>query len=137
LMRAPRSYTKEDVVEISCHGGIVSLRTILTLATELGARLAEPGEFTKRAFLNGRIDLTQAEAVLDIIQAKTSAFLRVSTHQLKGELALELAEIREQIMNVYTEIEAIVNFPEDDIDAQGKKEIGRRIIEAKERIEKL
>src|SRR5204862_7194792 len=96
VMRGPKSYSKEDIVEISCHGGIVSLRMILTIATELGARLAEPGEVTKRAFLNGRIDLTQAEAVLDIIQAKTSAFLRVSTHQLKGELALELAEIREQ-----------------------------------------
>lgn len=137
VMRAPKSYTKEDIVEISCHGGSISLKSILTIVTELGARLADPGEFTKRAFLNGRIDLTQAEAVLDVIQAKTSAFLRVSTHQLKGELSVELAEIREHIMNVYTQLEAIVNFPEDDIDAQGRKQIGQRVAETKARIEKL
>ena len=120
VMRAPKSYTKEDVLEISCHGGIVSLRSIVVLATELGARLAEPGEFTKRAFLNGRIDLAQAEAVLDIIQAKTDAFLHVSTHQLKGELSTELEGIREQLMNIYVEIEAIVNFPEDELGTDDK-----------------
>ena len=117
LMRAPNSYTKEDVVEFSCHGGIVSLRAILDLTLELGARLAEPGEFTKRAFLNVRIDLAQAEAVLDIIQSKTSAFLRVSTNQLKGELSLKLESIREQLMNGYVELEALVNFPDDDVDS--------------------
>ena len=100
VMRAPKSYTREDVVEISCHGGAISLKSILALTIRLGARLAEPGEFTKRAFLNGRIDLTQAEAVLDIIQAKTDAFLQVSTNQLKGDLAVELEKIREQLMNM-------------------------------------
>lgn len=118
VMRGPKSYTREDVVEISTHGGIVSVRTIFKLAVELGARPADPGEFTKRAFLNGRIDLAQAEAVLDIIQSRTEAFLRVSTNQLKGELSTELAKIREQLMNVYVAIEAIINFPEDDIDAE-------------------
>ena len=137
VMRAPKSYTKEDVVEISCHGGMVSLRNILATATDFGARLAEPGEFTKRAFLNGRIDLTQAEAVLDIIQAKTSAFLRVSNHQLKGDLTRQLENIREQIMAVYLQLEAIVNFPEDDIDAKGKQDIAQRIAEAKSRIDQL
>ncbi len=117
VMRGPRSYTREDIVEISSHGGIVSLKTILTIAVRLGARLAEPGEFTKRAFLNGRIDLTQAEAVLDVIQSKTEAFLRVSTHQLKGDLSIELEKIRESLMNIYVEIEAIVNFPEEDVDS--------------------
>jgi len=104
---------------------MVSLRRTLTLATELGARLAEPGEFTKRAFLNGRIDLTQAEAVLDIIQAKTDAFLQVSTQQLKGDLSAELESIREQLMNIYIALEALINFPEDDTDSgTGEKLLG-------------
>ncbi|MCK5506611.1 MAG: tRNA uridine-5-carboxymethylaminomethyl(34) synthesis GTPase MnmE [Thermodesulfovibrionia bacterium] len=141
VMRAPKSYTKEDVVEISCHGGIVSLRSILVLATELGARLAEPGEFTKRAFLNGRIDLAQAEAVLDVIQAKTDAFLQVSTHQLKGELSTELEVIREQLMGIYIEIEAIVNFPEDDVNADDAVRNDRPMLKAihaaKERVDGL
>ncbi len=117
VMRGPHSYTTEDIVEISSHGGSVSLRTILNLALRFNARLAEPGEFTKRAFLNGRIDLVQAEAVLDIIQSKTDAFLKVSTHQLKGELSTELDHIRSGLMAVYTEIEALVNFPEDELSA--------------------
>ena len=118
LMRAPKSYTREDVVEISAHGGVASMRAILNLAVDLGARPADPGEFTKRAFLNGRIDLTQAEAVLDMIHSRTEAFLRVSANQLKGELSTELEKIREQLMSVYVAIEAIINFPEDDIDAE-------------------
>ena len=134
VMRAPKSYTREDVVEISCHGGAVSLKAILALAMRLGARLAEPGEFTKRAFLNGRIDLTQAEAVLDIIQAKTDAFLKVSTHQLKGDLSAELEAIREQIMNIYVAVEAIVNFPEDGIEGQGKEKIMAGLTAAKDRV---
>jgi len=137
VMRAPKSYTKEEVVEISCHGGMVVLKMILNLAVGGGARLAEPGEFTKRAFLNGRIDLTQAEAVLDIIQAKTEAFLRVSHNQLKGELSLELEAIREELMNIYTEIEAIVNFPEDEIEAQGWVELRQSIQKAERRVDKL
>ncbi len=145
LMRSPKSYTKEDVVEISCHGGSVVLRAILSLALKLGARLAEGGEFTKRAFLNGRIDLTQAEAVLDIIQAKTEAFLRVSTNQLKGELSRRLEDIRERLMNMYVEIEAIVNFPEDDIDpstplnidSPGREKISKALSVAIENVEQL
>jgi len=137
VMRAPRSYTKEDIVEISCHGGIVSLRAILNLTLECGARLAEPGEFTKRAFLNGRIDLAQAEAVLDIIQSRTDAFLKVSVHQLKGDLTVELENIREQLMDIYAELEAIVNFPEDDIDASGRRQITRKINAGFKRVERL
>ena len=121
VMRAPKSYTCEDIVEISCHGGALVLKKILALALDRGARLAEPGEFTKRAFLNGRIDLTQAEAVLDIIRSKTETFLRMSTSQLKGELTTQLETIRAELMNIYTGFEAILNFPEDDIDAKGRK----------------
>jgi tRNA modification GTPase len=116
VMRAPRTYTCEDVIEVNCHGGLVPLRAVLTLAVMHGARLAEPGEFTKRAFLNGRIDLTQAEAVLDMIQARTEAFLKVSASQLKGELTVELEKIRERLMDVFVELEAEVNFPEDVMD---------------------
>src|SRR3989338_6025577 len=114
LMRAPKSYTTEDVAEISCHGGMVALYAIVQLIVGLGARLAEPGEFTKRAFLNGRIDLTQAEAVLDIIQAKTDAFLKVSTHQLKGDLSNDINKIQEDISTALSHIEAYIDFPEED-----------------------
>lgn len=137
IMRAPKSYTKEDVVEISCHGSSVSLKSILSLVCESGARLAEPGEFTKRAFLNGRIDLTQAEAVLDVINSKTETFLRVSNNQLKGELSTELEDIREELLGIYTEIEAVVNFPEDEIDADGQKELSKKISMTKARVDKL
>ncbi len=137
VMRAPRSYTKEDVVEINCHGGMVSLRTILKLTHQGGARLAQPGEFTKRAYLNGRIDLTQAEAVLDIIQSKTDAFLKVSSNQLKGDLSTVLQDIRQQLMNVYIQMEAIVNFPEDEIDAQGRQQLADEIQTAKDQIAQL
>ncbi len=137
VFRAPKSYTAEDVVEISCHGGQVPLNAVFGEALDLGARLAEPGEFTKRAFLNGRIDLIEAEAVLDMITAQTGAFLRLSAQQLKGELSSELEGIRDGLMGVYTEIEAIVNFPEDDIDAAGRRQIAERIAVYQERVEKL
>lgn len=137
VMRGPRSYTKEDVVEISCHGGTVVLRAIVMMAVDLGARLAEPGEFTKRAFLNGRIDLAQAEAVLDIIQSKTDRSLRMSLNQLKGELSRELSLIREGLMNFYTELEAVVNFPEDDIDAVGWQRLGEKIQSVRAKVDAL
>lgn len=137
VMFGPRSYTKEDVVEISCHGGMVSLRTILDLIHTEGARLAQPGEFTKRAFLNGRIDLTQAEAVLDIIHSKTDAFLKVSTNQLKGDLSSELRSIREQLMATYIQMEAIVNFPEDEIDTKGRQKLRDDIEQTKIQVKRL
>lgn len=138
VMRAPKSYTTEDVVEISCHGGTVALRMILHYAVDLGARLAEPGEFTKRAFLNGRIDLTQAEAVLEVIHSKTEAYLNVTQHQLKGELSQELDNIRKDLMKIYTEIEAILNFPEDDADAKrGYRQLAVQIENAGECVGKL
>lgn len=137
VMRSPHSYTKEDVVEISCHGGLASLKAILTLVCEQGARLAAPGEFTKRAYLNGRIDLTQAEAVLDIIQAKTESFLRVSTHQLKGDLSRELEGIREELMAAYTQLEAHINFPEEDINVEQEQALAQNIEQARVRIDQL
>lgn len=137
VFRKPKSYTAEDVVEISCHGGQVPLKAVLSQALDLGARLAEPGEFTKRAFLNGRIDLVEAEAVLDIITAQTDAFLRLSTQQLKGELSEELESIREGLMNVYTQIEAIVNFPEDGLEAASRVQIAESIRGHRERVDKL
>jgi len=139
VMRSPRSYTTEDVVEFSCHGGTVVLKKILRLMLDNGARLAQPGEFTKRAFLNGRIDLTQAEAVLDIIRSRTEAFLRVSTNQLKGELTEDLEAMREQLMEVYTQLEAILNFPEDEtgVDDKAERQMARRVSKVFNHIEEL
>ena len=117
VMRAPKSYTREDVVELQCHGGSVVLREVLRLTFEAGARPAERGEFTKRAFLNGRIDLTQAQAVLDVIQAKTTAALTVAQNQLAGKTSETLKEIRRAILNSVAHIEATIDFPEDDLDA--------------------
>ncbi|PIP19681.1 MAG: tRNA uridine-5-carboxymethylaminomethyl(34) synthesis GTPase MnmE [Candidatus Omnitrophica bacterium CG08_land_8_20_14_0_20_41_16] len=115
VMRAPKSYTKEDIVEINCHGGIVALRRVLDLVLENGSRLAEPGEFTKRAFLNGRIDLAQAEAVLDIIQAKTDFALKIGTEQLKGALSQRINVIRGSLLDILTLLEANIDFPEEEI----------------------
>ncbi len=137
VLRAPRTYTGEDIIEINCHGGRVVLQNVLALLLRKGARLAEPGEFTKRAFLNGRMDLTQAEAVLDMIHAKTNALLRVTTQQLKGALASELESIREDLMNVYIELEALVNFPEDDVDNQTQKKFFKSVKGALERVNHL
>ena len=115
-MRAPKSYTKENVVELQCHGGTVVLREILKLTFKAGARPAERGEFTKRAFLNGRIDLTQAQAVMDVIQAKTSAALALAQNQLAGKISSEIRLIRQNILNSAAHIDAIIDFPEDDLD---------------------
>ncbi len=115
VMRQPASFTRQDMVEINCHGGIVALRRVLDLVLEKGARLAQPGEFTKRAFLNGRIDLTQAEAVLDIIQAKTDAALAVGAQQLKGGLSKIVTSVREKLLNILAGLEASIDFPEEEI----------------------
>ncbi len=114
-MPAPHTYTREDVVEINCHGGIVPLRRILELCLRGGARLASPGEFTLRAFLNGRIDLAQAEAVLDIVRAKTEASLRVAVEQLDGHLSDQVRLIRSQLVDALAYLEASIDFPEDEI----------------------
>ena len=112
LMRGPRSFTAEDTVEINCHGGVYAMNRILELVTRKGARLAEPGEFTKRAFLNGRIDLSQAEAVIDVINAKNEYALKSSVSQLKGSVLNAVREIREKIIYHIAYIESALDDPE-------------------------
>lgn len=118
FMRAPRSFTREDVVEISCHGGSLPVQLTLGAALAAGARLARPGEFTLRAFLNGRIDLTQAEATLDVIRAQTTAALALAQAQLGGWLAHEVRRIRADLLEVLAYLTALVDFPEDEVPAQ-------------------
>lgn len=113
VFRGPRSYTGEDCVEISCHGGLVPMRRVLESALRAGARLAEPGEFTKRAFLNGRLDLAQAEAVLDIIRARTDEALRVARRQFEGVLSTRIRMLREDLLGLKARIEACIDFPDD------------------------
>ena len=115
-MKAPRSYTAEDVVEIHCHGGIISVNNILQEVIKRGARLALPGEFTKRAFLNGRIDLAQAEAVMDLISAKTEKSARISANQIVGSLSEKIGTIRERLLALMAHIEVTIDYPEEDID---------------------
>lgn len=117
VMRNPHSYTKEDVVEIQCHGGMVPLRRILELTVQAGARIAEPGEFTKRAFLNGRLDLSQAEAVIDVIRAKTDASLKMAVGQLNGAVSQKVQGLRQELLAMIAHLEAAIDFPEEDIDA--------------------
>ncbi|WP_058486395.1 tRNA uridine-5-carboxymethylaminomethyl(34) synthesis GTPase MnmE [Defluviitalea phaphyphila] len=116
VMRAPNTYTKEDVIEINCHGGIISVRKVLEQVLKMGARMAEPGEFTKRAFLNGRIDLSQAEAVIDVITAKTDVSLNTAINQLNGNLSLKINEIRNTLLEIMAHIEASIDYPEYDIE---------------------
>jgi len=115
VMRKPKSYTRQDVVEINCHGGMLSLRKILELVLSCGCRLAAPGEFTQRAFLNGRLDLAQAEAVIDIIRAKTETALKISLGQLSGNLSGEVNKIRQGILDILVMQEASIDFPEEGI----------------------
>jgi tRNA modification GTPase len=115
VMRAPRTYTREDIVEITCHGGILSTKTVLDTVLESGARLAEPGEFTKRAFLNGRLDLAQAEAVADLIHSRTELALSAANEQLAGKLSQRINQLRDDLMHTLAHIEAHIDFPDEDI----------------------
>ena len=115
-MKAPYTYTREDIVEIYCHGGIVPVKKTLELLLSNGARIAEPGEFTKRAFLNGRLDLSQAEAVIDIIRAKTDKSYQVSLNQLEGSLSSKIEEIQNIILDMIAHIEVSIDFPDEDIE---------------------
>ena len=137
VMRAPKSYTKEDVVEINCHSGIVPLKKILDLCLINGARLAEPGEFTKRAFLNGRIDMLQAEAVLDIIKAKTELSLRSALNNLEGLFSKKINEIREKLIEIYAHIEASIDFSEEDLRDVRREGVFKKLNIIKNEIEKL
>jgi tRNA modification GTPase len=137
-MRAPRSYTKEDVVEINCHSGIAPLKKILDLVLMNGARLAEPGEFTKRAFLNGRIDMVQVESVLDIIRAKTDLSLRAAVNNLDGLFSKKIAEVRGELIGILAHIEASIDFPEErDIQNLERRNIFDRLKGVKKDIERL
>jgi len=127
LMRAPKTYTREDIVEINCHGGPVPLRKILNLTLRWGARLAEPGEFTKRAFLNGRIDLTQAESILDIVQAKTEKGLESALNQLEGGLSKKINFLEEEIINLLSDFEAEIDFAYEDIKFLSPKEAKKHL----------
>jgi len=127
LMKKPQTYTREDIVEFNCHGGILSLRKVLETVINCGARIAEPGEFTKRAFLNGRIDLSQAEAVIDLIQAKTERSLSSSLAQLEGNLKDKIINLRDKVMRITAEIEAPMDFPDQDIKELDSTEIQKRI----------
>ncbi|MBS3947459.1 MAG: tRNA uridine-5-carboxymethylaminomethyl(34) synthesis GTPase MnmE [Dethiobacter sp.] len=131
FMRAPRTYTREDVVEINCHGGIVAVAKTLQLVLAAGARLAEPGEFTQRAFLNGRLDLAQAEAVIQVIRAKTEAAMTLGVAQLQGRLSVEVRRIRETLLPVLVQIEAAIDFPEhQDVEEVARETIGGAVAEA-------
>lgn len=133
--KGPKSFTAEDTVEINCHGGVIATNRILQETIKAGARLAEPGEFTKRAFLNGRIDLSQAEAVMDIITAKTELSMKSAMAQSQGVLSKEINRLREQVLNALTLIEYAVDFTEDDeepdeqIPINVKKQVEDLIIE--------
>ena len=136
-MRAPHSYTAEDVVEIQCHGGVQSLKKILALTYSAGARPAEPGEFTKRAFLNGRIDLTQAEAVMDIIRSRSEASLKLAVRQQQGQLAGVLRNLRKKLVDVVVNLEAVIDYPEEDIEDVTYSRVQESIASAESEIKKL
>ncbi len=127
LMKGPKSYTREDVVEINCHGGIFAANKILELCIENGARLAEPGEFTKRAFLNGRIDLSQAEAVIEIINAKTEESMRIAAKNIMGQTGEKIKEIRSRITDVLVELEASIDFIEEDLEITPYEKLREKI----------
>lgn len=122
-MKAPHTYTREDVVEINCHGGIVPLRRVLEMVLSCGARLAEPGEFSKRAFLNGRLDLAQVESIIDIIRARTEAGLKLAVSQLKGELSRKIFSLQHRLLGLLAQLEAVVDFPEEGLEESAAVEI--------------
>lgn len=137
LFRSPRSYTTEDTVEINTHGGIVVTRKILSVLVKYGARVAEAGEFTKRAFLNGRIDLTQAEAVLDLIKAKTDLSAQTAAQQLEGVLSGKIRVIKDRLVTVLAHIEGFVDFPEDDMELFSDVQFKETFSEIEDVLEKM
>ena len=120
-MKAPKTYTTEDLVEINCHGGIATTNRVLELLLTSGARLAEPGEFTKRAFLNGRIDLLQAESVIDVINAKSEKEAKTGIKQLEGVLSRKIKEIKQEILDVMVNVDVSIDYPEYDVEISGRR----------------
>lgn len=135
--KGPKSFTAEDVVEINTHGGRVATESVLQAVFEAGARPAQPGEFTKRAFLNGRIDLSQAEAVIDIIQAKTELSMKSALNQSGGKLSREVKEIRQAILNLLAFIEVTVDFPEEDLEFTTGQEVSEKLDGLMKRVKEL
>src|SRR5205807_374812 len=127
VMRAPRTFTREDVVEITCHGGILPAKLVLDAVLASGARLAEPGEFTRRAFLNGRLDLAQAEAVADLIHSRTELALRAANEQLAGKLSRRINELRDEFLKTLAHVEAHIDFPDEDIAPDTKAQLLARL----------
>lgn len=137
FFRAPNSYTTEDLCEISSHGGVYIVRKILEICLQNGAELAEPGEFTKRAFFNGRIDLSQAEAVIDVINSRTEKEAKSSLNQLDGYLSKKIARIREMLMSIMVDIEVCIDYPEYDIDEVSNKKALSVLEEVKTELDRL
>jgi tRNA modification GTPase len=137
VMRAPRSFTMEDVVEINCHGGIISVKKVLDLVLQAGGRVAEPGEFTKRAFLNGRIDLTQAEAVIDLIRSKSDQAFSVALKQVEGTLSKKVKELRHRLVELMAHIEVNIDYPEHDVEELTNLFIKDKCLTAIEEIDEL
>ena len=138
VMHAPKSYTCEPITEINCHGGIMAVQRILALVLEQGARLAEPGEFTKRAFLNGRIDLSQAEAVMDVIEAKTNRAMSASMAQLQGGLSTKITALRREMLNTLAQVEVTIDYPEyDDVEELSTHELNKTAHSIKAEIERI
>ncbi len=133
-MQAPSSYTGEDIVEINCHGGPVVMQKLVDLTIKCGARLAEPGEFTKRAFLNGRIDLTQAEAVIELIDSKTDAALKLASCHLKGDLFKKVMDLKQDLLEITSFIEASIDFPEDGLDVDSAGDMEKKVHKISEKI---
>jgi tRNA modification GTPase len=127
VLRAPRTFTREDTVEISCHGGILPAKLVLDTVLAAGARMAEPGEFTKRAFLNGRIDLAQAEAVADLIHSRTELALAAANEQLAGKLSQRINQVRDDLMLTLAHVEAHIDFPDEDIAPDTKDKLLERL----------
>lgn len=138
VMRAPKTYTREDVVEINCHGGILAVNKVLQTVLNNGARLAEPGEFTKRAFLNGRIDLSEAEAVMDMIRAKTDKAMRMAIDQMDGSLSNLIRNLRQEILNTLAQVEVNIDYPEyDDVEEMTSKLLMEKAYGIKDQVNAL
>ena len=127
VMRAPRTFTREDIVEITCHGGILPAKLVLDAVLANGARMAEPGEFTRRAFLSGRIDLAQAEAVADLIHSRTELALSAANEQLAGKLSQRINQLRDDMLKTLAHVEAYIDFPEEDIAEETKDQLLTRL----------
>ncbi len=138
VMRAPKTFTREDVVEINCHGGMVAVNRVLELILSIGARLAEPGEFTKRAFLNGRIDLSQAEAVMDLIRAKTDRAMSVALKQMDGRLSGLIGKLRQELIETVAHVEVNIDYPEyDDVEEMSHEMMRTKTKEVHKKIDEL